>query len=262
MKVTIIAHQIYETFIWPWAKWVVEFSNLKTGDRTEPDIGPNTHTHTLDVWVCDGGCQRGRLSSSRITGCVTEETLNCECLPSAGSSSSQRCPLTLLFWITIRWSVLLNQAGPESTSLANPRRHRSTLNSNTAALRTNTLAVSPSPCSCFSLSLCPLWLQHINCFSPSPPLTFHRETWNWSLGIKNQSCYRSSFSWIRFWSQYRAAADSIRCWWWIVEEAESLLWVICLICYQTSPCVRYSSCWWIFFPPPPSQAWMFSLAAV
>lgn len=102
--------------------------------------------------VCGGGCQQGRLSSSRNTDCVREETLNCECLPSAlgvsvGSSTSHRCPsfIVILNHYSLR-SVLLNQARPESTALTNPKRHCSTLNSNTPALRTNTL-------SCLSVSM-------------------------------------------------------------------------------------------------------------
>lgn len=106
--------------------------------------------------------------------------------------------LVLLFRITIRWSVLLNQAGPESTSLANPRRHRSTLNSNTPALRTNTLRLSLCLHVLVSLSLIPPWLQYINYLSPNTPLTFHSETWNWILGIKNQSCYHQDGLWNLF----------------------------------------------------------------
>lgn len=60
-----------------------------TGCKTEPTIRPQhnpalTHTHTrLWMWVCEAGCQQGRLSLSKNTGSVGEETLNCECLPSA-----------------------------------------------------------------------------------------------------------------------------------------------------------------------------------
>lgn len=96
--------------------------------------------------VCGWGYQWSRLSSSRNTGCVREETLNCECLPSAlsvsvGSSTSHCCPpfIVILNHYSLR-SVLLNQARPESTTLTSPKRHCSTLNSNTPALRTNTLS--------------------------------------------------------------------------------------------------------------------------
>lgn len=76
---------------------------------------------------CDGGCQQGRLSLSRNTGCVREETLNCECLPSVGSSSSQRSALSYCFSESLFADVcywtrpsLSQQASPIPEGIAPP----------------------------------------------------------------------------------------------------------------------------------------------
>lgn len=104
-----------------------------TGCKTGPAIGPRPNpalcvsASWLWMWVCVGGCQQGRLSLSRNTGCVREETLNCECLPSVGSSSSQRSALSdcfseSLFADLCYWTrpSLSQQASPIPEGIAPP----------------------------------------------------------------------------------------------------------------------------------------------
>jgi len=116
-----------------WALEDGDLANIALDAVLSPVIGGKNQSAGQVVFV------------QKRPGCLRDETLNCECLPSVGSSASQRSALSYCFLsITIRWSVLLSQAGPESTGLTNPRRQRSTLNSSAPALRTNTLRPSVS----------------------------------------------------------------------------------------------------------------------